>query len=234
MLQFFACSLVCHGTVVLGSCECVDEVGVGWIAFKQIKFRFFYSVFIESDVSESCSLFCRVYQSGVVQNIWNCSVANVEFLLEHVCEICLFSHFGVICWFRCSGRWCWRFISLQWWSIFVHCGKRLVFFRLLSVPLLKFLIVVSTFLKNFFRLIMRFSDELRDPSFLFGSILHGYGHSCVIFRHYVVPCGQLVLISGLFEFFQIGIFVFRFWFRRLLGISFMGCLDVARSGWVFF
>ncbi len=36
MLQFFACSLVCHGTVVLGSCECVDEVGVAWIAFKQI------------------------------------------------------------------------------------------------------------------------------------------------------------------------------------------------------
>ncbi len=31
---------------------------------------------------------------------------------------------------------------------------------------------------------------------MFGSILHGYGHSCVIFRHNVVPCGQLVLISG--------------------------------------
>jgi hypothetical protein len=96
-VQSFTCLLIRHGTVVLGSGEWVEEFSVAWIAFEQVQLSFFYSIFVEFDVSECFAFFSRVYVSGVIPNVLNCSVSNVEFLSEHVCKICLFSHF------RCIG-----------------------------------------------------------------------------------------------------------------------------------
>lgn len=96
-MQYVILVVICLVAIVFGSTEFVDVFRIARVIFDKFKLCLICSSYIEAFVSECFALFGCSQEFGVLIDIPSCPVTIVEFIVKHVCKICLFSCFGCIC-----------------------------------------------------------------------------------------------------------------------------------------